>query len=99
MRQYTKVVFSITDFRTPRDRFVQAVKWYLSAFHAGRKSPVAKKPYNPILGETFQCFYDLGTSSSSSSSVSKKSKFFIDLLILLLLADNLSKRWSCSMDD
>lgn len=34
---------------------VQVVKWYLSAFHAGRKSSVAKKPYNPILGETFIC--------------------------------------------
>jgi hypothetical protein len=40
------------------------VKWYLSAFHAGRKSPVAKKPYNPILGEIFQCSYEIGPSSN-----------------------------------
>jgi hypothetical protein len=40
---------------------VQVVKWYLSTFHAGRKSPIAKKPYNPILGETFQCWYDVPT--------------------------------------
>ncbi len=39
------------------------MKWYLSAFHAGRKSAVAKKPYNPILGEIFQCHYDIGLSS------------------------------------
>ncbi|KOB73019.1 Oxysterol-binding protein [Operophtera brumata] len=32
---------------------VQVVRWYLSSFHAGRKSQVAKKPYNPILGELF----------------------------------------------
>uniref|UniRef100_A0A1I8INB7 PH domain-containing protein n=1 Tax=Macrostomum lignano TaxID=282301 RepID=A0A1I8INB7_9PLAT len=35
----------------PRDRMIACLKWYLSAFHAGRRSAVAKKPYNPILGE------------------------------------------------
>lgn len=38
---------------------MQAVRWYLSAFHAGRKSSVAKKPYNPVLGETFKCHWDV----------------------------------------
>jgi hypothetical protein len=38
---------------------VQVVRWYLSAYHAGRKSSVAKKPYNPILGEIFQCHWDI----------------------------------------
>jgi len=57
---------AVTDFSTPQERFLQVVKWYLSAFHAGRKSPVAKKPYNPILGETFQCVYDLGTTSDET---------------------------------
>ena len=56
--------FSITDYETPKQRFIQVVKWYLSAFHAGRKSAVPKKPYNPILGEVFQCHYDLGATSS-----------------------------------
>ena len=50
---------SIPDFETPEQRFVQTVKWYLSSFHAGRKSSVAKKPYNPILGETFKCFWNI----------------------------------------
>ena len=54
----------ITDYQTPRERFIQVVKWYLSAFHAGRKSPVAKKPYNPILGEIFQCYYEIDSLSS-----------------------------------
>ena len=36
---------------------VQVVRWYLSAFHAGRRSEVAKKPYNPILGEVFRYFF------------------------------------------
>lgn len=50
---------SIPHCTTPRLRMVQVLKWYLSAFHAGRKSEVAKKPYNPIIGETFRCVFDL----------------------------------------
>ncbi|MFH4974104.1 hypothetical protein AB6A40_000813 [Gnathostoma spinigerum] len=37
------------------DRFISVVKYYLGSFYAARKSGVAKKPYNPILGETFRC--------------------------------------------
>ncbi|KAF6734852.1 Oxysterol-binding protein-related protein 9 [Oryzias melastigma] len=50
---------SIAEQPEPRERMVQVVKWYLSAFHAGRKGSVAKKPYNPILGEVFYCHWDL----------------------------------------
>ncbi|XP_053325795.1 oxysterol-binding protein-related protein 9 isoform X3 [Spea bombifrons] len=50
---------SIGEQKDPKDRMVHVVKWYLSAFHAGRKGSVAKKPYNPILGEVFQCHWDL----------------------------------------
>lgn len=50
---------SIADFKDPRDRMVQVVRWYMSAYHAGRKSSVAKKPYNPILGEVFYCHWDI----------------------------------------
>lgn len=49
----------IAELDNPRDRMVQVCRWYLSAYHAGRKSSVAKKPYNPILGEIFQCHWDL----------------------------------------
>lgn len=49
---------SIADFKEPRDRMVQVVRWYMSSYHAGRKSAVAKKPYNPILGEIFRCHWD-----------------------------------------
>ena len=40
-------------------------RWYLGAFHAGRRSEIAKKPYNPILGEIFQCYWDLPKSTSN----------------------------------
>ncbi|XP_073499586.1 oxysterol-binding protein-related protein 9 isoform X2 [Phyllobates terribilis] len=63
---------SIGDFKDPKDRMVQVVRWYLSAFHAGRKGSVAKKPYNPILGEVFQCHWDLpGQDNEDSEQVSE----------------------------
>ncbi|XP_056290378.1 oxysterol-binding protein-related protein 10-like isoform X2 [Pseudoliparis swirei] len=46
---------SITSGRTPEERIVRFVEYYLTAFHEGRKGAVAKKPYNPILGENFHC--------------------------------------------
>jgi hypothetical protein len=82
-RKITKKFFfcSITDYQTPRERFIQVVKWYLSAFHAGRKSPVAKKPYNPILGEIFQCWYDIG----STPDVSEISNIWIEFEIFVFV--------------
>lgn len=56
---------------TPKERMVQTVRWYLCSFHAGRKSGVAKKPYNPILGEVFRCHWDL--SKDEPEGVSKSS--------------------------
>ena len=44
-----------TSLSTPEERIISVVKYYLGAFYAARKSGVAKKPYNPILGETFRC--------------------------------------------
>lgn len=61
----------IADQKEPRERMIQVVRWYLSAYHAGRKSTVAKKPYNPILGEIFQCHWDipeLPTGDDSSNT-------------------------------
>ncbi|XP_029308423.1 oxysterol-binding protein-related protein 10-like [Cottoperca gobio] len=46
---------SITSGCTPEERMVRFVEYYLTAFHEGRKGAVAKKPYNPILGENFHC--------------------------------------------
>ncbi|KAK2728069.1 hypothetical protein QYM36_008520 [Artemia franciscana] len=50
---------------------IQVVRWYLSAFHAGRRSEVAKKPYNPILGETFQCWWDVPDLNVDKSEPAK----------------------------
>ncbi|XP_034479809.1 oxysterol-binding protein-related protein 9 isoform X2 [Drosophila innubila] len=59
----------ISELDDPRDRIVQVCRWYLSAYHAGRKSAVAKKPYNPILGEVFQCHWDIPDESEDGEEV------------------------------
>ncbi|CAJ0578082.1 unnamed protein product, partial [Mesorhabditis spiculigera] len=48
---------STSGLESAEKRFVAVVRYYLNAFYAARKSGVAKKPYNPILGETFRCRY------------------------------------------
>ena len=58
-------IFRIADEPTPEKRIISVMRWYLSAFHAGRKSEVAKKPYNPIIGETFQCYWDVPRTSKN----------------------------------
>ncbi|XP_063980875.1 oxysterol-binding protein-related protein 9 isoform X2 [Diachasmimorpha longicaudata] len=60
---------SIADMPTPKERMVQVVRWYLCSFHAGRKSGVAKKPYNPVLGEIFRCHWDLAAENSKQSTI------------------------------
>ncbi|XP_026461869.1 oxysterol-binding protein-related protein 9 isoform X2 [Ctenocephalides felis] len=59
----------IADLKDPRDRMVQVVRWYLSSYHAGRKSAVAKKPYNPILGEIFKCHWDIDKRVEKSDAL------------------------------
>lgn len=65
---YIFLFFRIADLTDPRERMIQVVRWYLSAYHAGRKSTVAKKPYNPILGEIFQCYWNVPTMETSDES-------------------------------
>lgn len=43
----------------PEERMVRFLEYYLTAFHEGRKGAVAKKPYNPVLGETFHCSWEV----------------------------------------
>jgi len=62
-------LYRANDLKTPEERMVQIVRWYLSSYHAGRNSAVAKKPYNPILGEIFRCHWDVpGVTTVESES-------------------------------
>ena len=71
--------FRIVDQQTPQERMVQVVRWYLSAFHAGRRSSTAKKPYNPILGETFMCVYELPDEEPTEVSSLNVSQLWLKL--------------------
>ncbi|KAL5104817.1 Oxysterol-binding protein-related protein 9 [Taenia crassiceps] len=64
---------AIGDGETPQARLIACLRWYLSAFHAGRKTPVCKKPYNPILGEVFRCCYYLSPASTCVNLASPPS--------------------------
>ncbi|KAM9305798.1 oxysterol-binding protein-related protein 11 [Gastrophryne carolinensis] len=46
---------SIGGGATAEERMVRFVEYYLTSFYEGRKGALAKKPYNPIIGETFHC--------------------------------------------
>ncbi|KAM9680668.1 oxysterol-binding protein-related protein 10 isoform 2-T2 [Dama dama] len=53
------LLLAVTAGATPQDRVIGFVEYYLTAFHEGRKGALAKKPYNPIIGETFHCSWEV----------------------------------------
>jgi len=57
---------------------VQVIRWYLCSFHAGRKSGVAKKPYNPILGEIFRCHWNIPSVNPSDNAADSGNKLVSD---------------------
>jgi len=59
--------------QTSEERMIQVLKWYLSSFSASRKGNNAKKPYNPILGEVFRCWWPLPPVSNQSTVPSSSS--------------------------
>ena len=62
-----QVFASLYSFDSTPLLFLQVLKWYLSSFSASRKGNNAKKPYNPILGEVFQCWWPLPTPPGSTT--------------------------------
>ncbi|XP_077979284.1 oxysterol-binding protein-related protein 11-like isoform X2 [Glandiceps talaboti] len=49
----------IPSLPTPEARMMAVLEYYLCSFHVGRKGSIAKKPYNPIIGETFHCSWEV----------------------------------------
>lgn len=64
---------AITNGATAEDRMIRFVEYYLTSFHEGRKGAIAKKPYNPIIGETFHCSWRMPKSEVASSVTSNSS--------------------------
>ncbi|XP_071795952.1 oxysterol-binding protein-related protein 11-like isoform X2 [Asterias amurensis] len=55
-------------------RMMAVVEYYLCSFHVGRKGSIAKKPYNPIIGETFHCSWDVPPTPNQSEGSSDNSR-------------------------
>ncbi|XP_062853451.1 oxysterol-binding protein-related protein 8 isoform X2 [Trichomycterus rosablanca] len=52
------------------DRMKKVVKWYISGFY--KKPKGLKKPYNPILGETFRCVWIHPKTSSKTFYIAEQ---------------------------
>lgn len=57
------LMLNVSQMEDPLDRFKSTLRWYLSGWHY--KTTGVKKPYNPIIGETFACFWDHEDGSRS----------------------------------
>ncbi|XP_032071702.1 oxysterol-binding protein-related protein 11 isoform X1 [Thamnophis elegans] len=64
---------SISNGTSPEERMIRFVEYYLTSFHEGRKGAIAKKPYNPIIGETFHCSWKMGKSDVLNATNSNSS--------------------------
>ncbi|KAJ9490658.1 hypothetical protein VN97_g2577 [Penicillium thymicola] len=53
---HPETLLPMSTIEDPVERFISVVKFYLSGWHI--KPPGVKKPLNPILGETFTCYWD-----------------------------------------
>ena len=63
---YLRIIihFRAVKENSPLMRMQKVVKWYLSGLY--KKPKGLKKPYNPILGETFRCYWQHRSGSKAS---------------------------------
>uniref|UniRef100_A0A8C3LTN6 Oxysterol binding protein like 5 n=1 Tax=Chrysolophus pictus TaxID=9089 RepID=A0A8C3LTN6_CHRPC len=59
----------------PYSRMKQVLRWYLSGFY--KKPKGIKKPYNPILGETFRCCWFHPQTNSHTFYIAEQVSHFI----------------------
>lgn len=52
---------------------VRFVEYYLTSFHEGRKGAIAKKPYNPIIGETFHCSWKVPKNPDATTNPAQET--------------------------
>ncbi|EPS30383.1 hypothetical protein PDE_05334 [Penicillium oxalicum 114-2] len=79
---HPETLLPMSEIDDPVERFVSVVKFYLSGWHI--KPPGVKKPLNPVLGETFTCYWDYPDntrgyyiSEQTSHHPPKSSYFFM----------------------
>ncbi|KAK2947148.1 putative Oxysterol-binding protein [Blattamonas nauphoetae] len=52
---HSNLLIDALKHQDPVERFYHLSRWYISGFHSQNHG--VKKPYNPVLGETFKCFW------------------------------------------
>ncbi|XP_033105231.1 oxysterol-binding protein-related protein 11-like [Anneissia japonica] len=70
----------IADQVTPEARMLAVLEYYLCSFHVGRKGSLAKKPYNPIIGESFHCSWQVPSPQQPGQSSKGSSKCRLNYL-------------------
>ncbi|CAF3956583.1 unnamed protein product, partial [Rotaria magnacalcarata] len=68
----------------PLIRMKTIIKFYLSGFY--KKPKGLKKPYNPVLGEVYRCFFHHTKADSKTFYLAEQLRFSNEMLLLLLLA-------------
>lgn len=77
---HPELLLHIPRIEDPVQRFISVVRFYLSGWHI--KPPGVKKPLNPILGETFSCYWQFPDNtkgyyiSEQTSHHPPKSSYF-----------------------
>lgn len=71
---------SACQYTDPYDRIKTVVRWYLSGLY--RKPRGLKKPYNPVLGETFRCCW-LHNDSNTRTYYIAEQVFLIEKILKL----------------
>uniref|UniRef100_UPI0035902350 oxysterol-binding protein-related protein 11 isoform X1 n=2 Tax=Myxine glutinosa TaxID=7769 RepID=UPI0035902350 len=70
---------AIADAPTAEARMIRFVEYYLTSFREGRKGAVAKKPYNPIIGEAFRCSWFTPSKSAGNATPTESTQTARDL--------------------
>ncbi|KAI4169558.1 MAG: hypothetical protein LQ348_007252 [Seirophora lacunosa] len=77
---HPELLLHLPEVQDPVERFLAVVKFYLSGWHI--RPPGVKKPLNPILGETFTCYWEFPDNtrayyiSEQTSHHPPKSSYF-----------------------
>eukprot|EP00126_Sphaerothecum_destruens_P009676 Sdes_comp20558_c1_seq4m15372 len=54
------LLLSVCNVESAHERMYIITYWYLTSFHHSKNSRIAKKPYNPVIGEQFECSWKCG---------------------------------------
>lgn len=75
---YTDLFLKVTELTCPHERIKQLLRWYIATFRTCRKNSLAKKPYNPVLGELFECWYNTNENEITGAPSDTKLKFLAE---------------------